>query len=322
MTKTLILLIVLISFMACQQKTGLVPKVASLSLNTPSDSVKLFGEGIISTRYNERDMAITSNGDELFYSLGTYNQSLRVIIHLTKKNNQWAEGEVMSWSGRNNDIEPFISPDGKSLFFASNRPIAGDTTREDFNIWVSTKNGDEWTAPIALDTIINTKVDEFYPSVGKSKSLYFTAAHPGNNGKEDIYISKMLDGKYKTPVPLDTNVNSATYEFNAFVSPSEDTIIFSSYGRKDDLGGGDLYISIKNKEGAWQKAHNLGSGINSDGLDYCPFIDYPRHTFYFTSNRHPTLKSRIENSTKFKEMADNTLNGLDNIYVIDLKAVK
>jgi hypothetical protein len=42
-------------------------------------------------------------------------------------------------------------------------------------------------------------------------------------------------------------VNSKGYDFNAFIDPDENYIIFSSYKRPDDLGGGDLYYSLNRK---------------------------------------------------------------------------
>ncbi len=308
--------------MACRPKNDEGSQTSSLSLASASDTVHVFAEGIVSTRYNERDMAISSEGDEVFFSLGNYTQKKRVIAHFRKINGVWNTSEIMSWSGVYNDIEPFLAPDGASLFFASDRPVDRDSTRKDFNIWVSQRDGETWKEPVALDTLINSKVDEFYPSSGKSGNLYFTAAHQGNHGREDIYIAERKEGKYAAPIPLDTAINSAMYEFNAYVSPGEDTIIFSSYGRKDDMGGGDLYMSTKDTGGAWQMAHNLGSSINSTSLDYCPFIDFPRKTFYFTSNRSAAHLNRIENVEQLKTEADKTLNGLDNIYHVKMNTLK
>ena len=55
-------------------------------------------------------------------------------------------------------------------------------------------------------------------------------------------------------------------EFNAFIDLNDKFIIFSVYGRKDDNGGGDLYISRKNENGEWMKATNPGITINSKAL--------------------------------------------------------
>ncbi|MBK8496879.1 MAG: PD40 domain-containing protein [Chitinophagaceae bacterium] len=160
------------------------------------------------------------------------------------------------------------------MFFSSNRPLSGSEIK-DFDIWVVEKENGKWGEPRNLGAPVNTKEDEFYPSITKTGNLYFTAAYKNGIGKEDVFMAKLENGKYGEPVPLDTAVNSKTYEFNAFVSPDEDFIIFTSYGRKDDNGRGDLYMSIKDASGNWQPAKHL-SMLNSAKLDYCPFVSFDK----------------------------------------------
>lgn len=121
-----------------------------------------------------------------------------------------------------------------------------------------------------------------------------------------------------TPVVLDSAINTKTFEFNAYVSPKEDLLIFSSYGRKDDMGGSDLYYSVKNAQGNWKEAKNMGPTINSDKLDFCPFIDWERNNFYFTSERIISEESIISSVDELKASANRTLNGYGNIFRISL----
>ena len=132
-----------------------------------SQEVNLFTA--ISTGLNERDLAMTEDGREIFYTVGHYTHKRRVMVHSMKKNDKWSEPEIVKWSGEYHDIEPFISFDGNQLYFASTRPIFGDSNRTDYNIWVCNKSGGEWGNPVPLDSMINTRADEFYPSLGKSK---------------------------------------------------------------------------------------------------------------------------------------------------------
>ncbi len=135
-------------------------------------------------------------------------------------------------------------------------------------------------------------------------------------GKEDIYVSRLVNAEYQSPSPLDTNINTATYEFNAFVSPDEDLLIFGSYGRPDDLGGGDLYISRRESGGSWGKAYHPGAPVNSDRLDYCPFIDFPRGNFYFTSEREEPFPGRINTVEELEQQSIAPQNGLGDLYRI------
>jgi hypothetical protein len=317
MKKVIAILVPLLIVVQCNPD-----KKEKIDLNFHTPGLQMVAPGIISTKLYERDIAISPDGKEIIYTLGDYRQSRRCLVIIKQNGHTWGNREILNFSGRYSDIEPFFSTDGKKLYFASNRPVGSDTGRTDYNIWVSERKGEGWGEPVSLPPIINTVQDEFFPSLGKNNNLYFTAARENGIGREDIYISRYLNGDYTEPVPLDSSVNSATYEFNAYVNPDEDLIIFSSYGRKDDQGGGDLYCSSKDQNGHWRPSVNMGPGVNSDKLDYCPFLDYARGNFYFTSERMKSLSPRIESVSDIDNLANDILNGMGNIYRVSQDQLK
>ena len=297
-------------------------KNEALNLRETPVQVEMFGEGIVSTPYYERDIAISANGDEIIYTMGDYKQNIRCLVSMKKLKGKWSVPEILGISGKYQDIEPFLAPKGDRLYFASNRPIADDPERKDYNLWYSDRRDGKWMDPVALDTTINTEGDEFYPSISNNGNLYFTATRKDGIGREDIFRAVHANGTFLKPVPLDTMVNTQTYEFNAYISPEEDLLIFSSYGRSDDLGGGDLYSSQKDGAGKWTKAENMGAIVNSEKLDYCPFIDWERNNFYFTSERGDNTRPDIRGIEDLKKMADSPSNGFGNIYRIGLDQLK
>ncbi|MCB9285592.1 MAG: PD40 domain-containing protein [Lewinellaceae bacterium] len=291
-------------------------------LESAADTVELFAPTIISSRFNERDIAISPDGTEIFYTLSTPDNAIRAIIQLVQLDGKWQEPRVAPFSGTYSDIEPSFSPDGKRLYFASNRPTGHGDEGGQYDIWFVDRNGTGWGAAQNVGAPVNTPHDEFYPSVASNGNLYFTAAYENSKGAEDIYRSVFVDGQYQTPVSLDSNVNSTRYEFNAFISPDEDLIIFTSYGRADDLGGGDLYMSTRNENDDWLPARNLGPKINSAKLDYCPFLDTERQVFYFTSSRRlPTIHEDLQvlNYAQLLEECEAVENGMGNIYRINAR---
>jgi hypothetical protein len=292
-----------------------------IDLEHNPDSPEIFGEGLISTDLYERDMAISKDGKEIIFTVGNYTQSSRALVRIRKHKEGWTSPEILSFSGKHQDIEPFFSPHDQTLFFASTRPIGSDTSRSDYNIWMVVKLDDTWGEPEPLPGVINTRADEYYPSVSQNGNLYFTAAYENALGLEDIYVSQFKDGRFTSPEPLDSNINSASYEFNAFVSPEEDLIIFTSYGRKDGLGGGDLYYSLKDQAGHWQKAVHVGGDVNSNVLDFCPFIDFSTGNFYFTSSRPVKQVKPLTSYADFVRNARKAENGLGNIYRIGLAEI-
>ena len=321
MKKIITLLFGLLLIFNCSNKNNsTLNKSNILDFETTVDSLELLFPNFISTQLYERDFALSPKRDEIIYTLSNSDQTMRVLVSIKKNNGIWGEKKVLLISGTHNDIEPFYSPDGNQLFFASNRPIYGDSLRKDYNIWVCKNEDGDWRNPEPLDSIINTKGDEFYPAVTNTGNLYFTSSKVDGIGLEDIYVSKYTDNAYQNPVALDTMINSKSYEFNAYINPEEDLLIFSSYGRPDGFGGGDLYYSTKDTEGNWTASKNFGELINSDKLDFCPFYDAKTQLLYFSSMRN-TKAGTITSVEEFIKLTEQPKNGLSDIYRVSIKDI-
>jgi WD40-like Beta Propeller Repeat len=109
----------------------------------------------------------------------------------------WAPAQKLDEMGANNaevntpslDGCPIQSPDGLSLYMASNRPGG----RGGLDIWVATRASGSapWSAPVNLGEPVNSAADDFCPTpVGKS-GLFFVSreALPGACGQGDIYFT-------------------------------------------------------------------------------------------------------------------------------------
>lgn len=271
---------------------------------------------------NVRDIAVSNNSSEIYFTVEGYKKEYSFIAFSKKKDDLWSSPSVVSFSGKDKDLEPFLSPDNLRLYFASNRNVDVNVSKSDFDIWyVERANiSSPWSEPKNIGAPINTDKDEFYPSVGISGNLYYTATIEGNTkGKEDIYISTFENGKYTDPTSLCDAVNSETYEFNAFVSPDEKTLIFSSYRRPGAIGVIDLYISKKDENGKWLPAKNMGSSVNSKTTEFCPFVDFNSSVLYLTSDRskqETKNKSRLSMDEILKNMK-TAPNGLSRIYSVN-----
>jgi hypothetical protein len=259
------------------------------------NNITPFLEHIVVQFPNVRDIAIREN--EAIFSAQSVMGDISSLVYVKKLDGHWSKPVVALFSGQFFDIEPFFSEDGLTLYFVSNRPLESSSNEtKDFDIWYVTRTSldGEWSIPKNIGSPINTKMDEFYPVVTESKNLYFTLDNTELNQKDDIYVSKFVNGIYTEPERLDDNINSNGYEINAFVSPDESFMIYTCYNRADGQGSGDLYISYRNGK-SWAPAKNMGADINSDKMDYCPFVDINTKTLYFTSKRliTPNLKSSV-----------------------------
>jgi hypothetical protein len=294
----------------------------SFSQSSTEDVIEPFLEDIVSQFPNVRDLSISPNEKEAVFSAQSFMGDISALMIVSKTDTKWSNPEIISFSGQYFDIEPFFSNDGLKLFFASNRPMDNTSTIvKDFDIWYVERASTEasWSAPINLGAPVNTEMDEFYPVVTNSNNLYFTLDNPSLKRKDDIYISEFKNGAYTQPKPLSDSINSEGYEFNAFIAPDESFIIYTCYNRDDGYGSGDLYVSYKQENGEWSISKNMGQKVNSNKMEYCPFVDTQNGILYFTSKRLKTTSFEEKQSIEdLKTIFYSYENGLSRLYKISI----
>jgi hypothetical protein len=266
---------------------------------------------------NVRDLALSEN--EAYFTVQSPLGEISVLMVSQKVLHYWRKPEIASFSGLYSDLEPFLSSDGKRLYFASNRPLNSDsTTVKDYDLWMVQRDGpkSKWSAPVNLGSPVNSVHNEFYPSLALNGNLYFTSDRPDSKGKDDIFLSVWKSGAFENPISLSDSINSPGYEFNAFIAPDESYLIFSAYNRADGLGSGDLYISFRGAANSWTAASNLGFPVNSKFMDYCPFVDSDSQTLYFTSRRSETAvpAGGFTNAKALLKELNKHSNGLSRLY--------
>lgn len=269
---------------------------------------------------NVRDFCISPQGDEAYFTIQSPNQDISQIVCV--KNKDWKHPQLLAFCDGHAYLEPFLSPDGLKLLFASNRPKS-DTSQQsgDYDIWYVNRKSpkDEWSAPVNVGLPVNTTEDEFYPVITQNQNLYLTKDSKTGMGKDDIYICQWNGHTYEAPALLSTEVNSEGYEFNAYVSPDESFIIFTRYNAKGGYGSGDLYIARKNAHGNWTAAENMGPEINSPFMEYCPYYDVNSQTLYFTSKRNSLKPKKFPDLSAYIDYISGGENGLSKIYQYNIK---
>lgn len=264
---------------------------------------------------NLRDFCISSDGDEAYFTIQSPNQELSQIALV--RNNKWKKPVLLPFCDGYSYLEPFLSADGKRLYFASNRPKnKTDVAKSDYDIWFVERinNKSKWSEPKNLGPQVNSENDEFYPTLADNGNLYFTMDSKSGLGKDDIYYCKWNGSEFSKPILLNNKINSDGYEFNAFISKDERFIIYTKYNAKDGLGSGDLYLSRKNAEGEWDVPANMGNTINTKYMEYCPYYDNRTNTLYFTSRRANLIPEKYKNTKQYLEKISGSENGLSKIY--------
>jgi WD40-like Beta Propeller Repeat len=288
----------------------------------PLPAPVVFAEGQISTADDDMDAAFTGDGHTVYFTKSHSGQRLGVIVVSHFDNGRWSPPEVASFSGRFTDYDPFITPDGEHIFFASNRPLSG-SAKKDFDVWVVDKMPQGWSEPRNVGEPVNTNRDEFYPTVATDGTLYFSATRSEGLGASDIYRAAWQDGHYIKPENLGPSVNSQASEVDSYVAPDQSFVVFAGFGRPDDMGNGDLYISER-VNGTWTPARHLANGINSPAREYCPAASPDGKYFFFTSFRGfgDRVPDRPWTFLDLQSGLKSVLNGFGNIYQIDMAALR
>lgn len=294
--------------------------VSSAHAQQTSPAPAMFGAGILSTPDDELNSAFTPDGRTVYFSKNLGDR-IGVILVSQWDGSRWGTPEVVPFSGQYSDYDPFVSPDGSRLLWISNRPINGKQ-KDDYDIWMVDRQGTGWGKPVHLGDPINTDAQEYYPSVAANGTLYFSSTRPGGKGRGgDIYKARLKGNGYGTPESLGDSVNSAMHDADPYIAPDESYLIFSSYGRPDAVGDGDLYVSY-NHDGRWGAARHLEHGINSPAREYCPIVSPDGRWLYFTSFRG-LLDTPPRTPITYAELSRrlrSPLNGSGNVYRIAASA--
>jgi hypothetical protein len=285
----------------------------------PDTIPELFAPNIISNGLMNRDITFSPEGDEIYYSVTTSDYSYAAVLVSKMVDGIWSDPEVtpFSVSPEYITIEPCVSYDGSQLFFASDRPISNSKEKDDMNIWVVDRKGHDWGTQLPLDTLINSSLGEFYPSITKSGDLYFTRDEV--SGISYVYRSKFVNGKYTKPERLPDQVNCGRNRFNAFVSPDESYIIIPALGVEKDVTGVNYYISYRWADDTWSEPLNMGLTINKDlGKGWSASLSPDGKYLFFMSSRGMNEGSKPTSLTYsfFQELQTVPQNGSADIYWI------
>lgn len=233
--------------------------------------------GSINTNAHDAVTGISADGKIIFIYKNDLKdpQSRGGDIYSSKiVNGKWRTPENMAkpintsyWEGG-----ACISPDGKTLFFTSERP--GGSGNSD--IWMAKRlTKTTWDKPVNLGTEVNSAFDEvglFLAPDGKT--LFFCSNGKGSMGDYDIFKSTLENGKWTKPVNLGYPINSDKRDGPFVLSANAQTGYFAS-NRDGGLGESDIYqvdlsnYAVLEKDG--KKVSNNGlsilKGVVRDGYE-------------------------------------------------------
>ena len=186
------------------------------------------------TIFNDGPASFSKNGDTVYFSRNIRTDVNRDdvsprnklgIFSAVLENGNW--GKILDFRFNNeyyNITTPFISPDGKRLFFAADNPDGMGGTDLYYCDW----KVDYWDDPVNMGPEVNTPGNESYPSVNSEGGVFFSSdGHPGFGGK-DVFYTRQSGDKWLPPAHLDAPVNSKYDDFSLVADPMMSQGYFSS----------------------------------------------------------------------------------------------
>jgi hypothetical protein len=181
---------------------------------------------------------------------------------------------------------PIQSPDGLSLYMASNRPRFPGDTRTDLDIWVARRASVDapWGAPENLGGPVDSTADDFCPTPVRGRGLFFVSrrAVEGSCGGSDLFFARRnpkhgWSEPRHFPCASQGGPNSVLDEMGpSYVATGGPALFFSS--------GPDLYVSEKLRYGTFGPAEAIDE-LNSAGADIQPNVRRDGRELVFASNR-------------------------------------
>jgi hypothetical protein len=197
---------------------------------------------------------------------------------------------------------PFLSP-FMDVFRVANTLALGRLGRTFFgglgltDIYVSDWIDGAWSEPrnindIAGEPPVNTEFADhclFFSADGNE--AFWTSTKPGGFGKDDIWTSRRVGGKWTEPENLGSNVNSSGSEHAPTPTPDGQSLYVTAT-RPEGFGEEDIYITTRGVDGAWGSLINLGPIVNGPGDDRCPAWTPDLKIFLFDSVREGGFGAR------------------------------
>jgi len=261
----------------CQAAAGLslkpgadVPDLSAPYLGQPLPSRRavVFAPGLVSTRENfEFSSTFSPDGGEFYFTRRGGDD--RNTIYFSKRTPEgWTRPAIVSFSGEYADHEPSMFPDGRRIFWGSDRPLPDGNMK--YKIWTADRISSGWgpARPLA-------------DPAGEDFLMYVTFTREGAMYATGIVRSFLRDGKFQRTVKLGPPVNDGYHNAHPYIDRDGRFLIFDS-NRPGNFGRSDLFISFVDEKGEWSEPRNLGREINRGSWNSCPMVS-PDDRFFFFS---------------------------------------
>jgi outer membrane protein OmpA-like peptidoglycan-associated protein len=203
----------------------------------------------INTRYNDAAVAVSRDSQTIYFTRNNFFEgklgrseeglvNLKIFSAQRGPNGAWVNIQDLPFnSDEYHTAFPALSPDGRHIFFSSNKP--GGYGGMDLYVCSRDSSG-RWSAPQNLGDVINTEGNEIFPYMSADKRLYFASNGHLGLGRLDVFYSTQTDriDRWNLPVNLGAPINSNADDFAITFGEDQSWGFFTSDragGTRDDI---------------------------------------------------------------------------------------
>ncbi|MBB1149500.1 PD40 domain-containing protein [Myroides sp. NP-2] len=211
----------------------------------------LFAEEI-NSKVNDATAVFTKDGNTMYFTRNNSKASgkskqnrdktslLKLYKAVKQSDGKWGLVEELPFNSDNfNTAHPALTPDGKWLYFVSDRK--GTLGQSDL-FRVGLYEDGTYGEVENLGNSINTEGRESFPFISSDNQLYFSSdGHPGLGGM-DVFVAKLYpNGSFGPVVNMGAPINSSLDDFGFYLDPAQGKGFVSS-NRAEGKGADDIYF--------------------------------------------------------------------------------
>ncbi|MEM9671121.1 MAG: OmpA family protein [Bacteroidota bacterium] len=210
-----------------------------------TEQARLLGDEFATEGINEGAITFSPSGKMMVFARGNNGKkkgTRDVNLYMSRyQKGSWTTPEILSINDPNAwDSTPTFSRDGKTLYFASNRP-GGQGGIDLYSARVDGRG--RWSNVRNMGSTINTPGHEMFPYVTDDGKLYFSSDGHPSMGALDIFVAVRREGEI-TIENLGPPVNSVADDFGMSFTTIKDGYFTSN--RSDGAGDDDIYAFVNN----------------------------------------------------------------------------
>jgi outer membrane protein OmpA-like peptidoglycan-associated protein len=266
----------------------------------PKERAFIALQRLIESALNDKNWTLAlSKVEEFAPAFGSNNAKIIALKQILTASDLAIQKQALGGGINSSSAEytPLTSIDNQNIYFCRlNKSTTGLVTED---IFVSNFKDQEWQMAKALENINSPTTNEGLLAISADEQEIII--FDGNTRNGDLLLSTYSKKGWSKPMPLPNTINTPSWDADAMISSDGSAFLYVSERKEvldrkqegdingfhgSNTGNRDIFVALKDSQGAWQTPINLGDVINTPFAERTPFLHPDMKTLYFSSDGH------------------------------------